>query len=269
MQSKRPRINPLILALALAAVLMVWSVTGSGSGSTGGSTMSYSTVVHYFEHNQVTSFTLDRNTSVITLNLKEGDLPLPDVSSTQSTVQSTGGLLSGMFSSSQSTGAVQEDDGTVTVRYKLPYAYVFIENVDKYIESYDAANPDAPMTYDYTSLKETIPWMEIIFYLGMLGCTGFLLFSMMRGGVGGGGGIMNVGKAKVKDEHENKKTATFADVAGEDEEKEELKEVVEFLKSPDKFNSLGARIPHGVLLVGPPGTCLLYTSDAADEVFLV
>ena len=254
MQPKRPRINPLILALALAAVLMVWSVMGSGSGSTSGSTMSYSTVVHYFEHNQVTSFTLDRNTSVITLNLKEGDLPLPDVSSTQSTVQSTGGLLSGMFSSSsESTGAVQEDDGTVTVRYKLPYAYVFIENVDKYIESYDAANPDAPMTYDYTSLKETIPWMEIIFYLGMLGCTGFLLFSMMRGGVGGGG-IMNVGKAKVKDEHENKKTATFADVAGEDEEKEELKEVVEFLKSPDKFNSLGARIPHGVLLVGPPGT---------------
>ena len=255
MQPKRPRINPLILALALAAVLMVWSVMGSGSGSTSGSTMSYSTVVHYFEHNQVTAFTLDRNTSVITLNLKEGDLPLPDVSSTQSTVQSTGGLLSGMFSSSsESTGAVQEDDGTVTVRYKLPYAYVFIENVDKYIESYDAANPDAPMTYDYTSLKETIPWMEIIFYLGMLGCTGFLLFSMMRGGVGGGGGIMNVGKAKVKDEHENKKTATFADVAGEDEEKEELKEVVEFLKSPDKFNSLGARIPHGVLLVGPPGT---------------
>ena len=255
MQPKRPRINPLILALALAAVLMVWSVMGSGSGSTSGSTMSYSTVVHYFEHNQVTAFTLDRNTSVITLNLKEGDLPLPDASSTQSTVQSAGGLLSGMFSSSsESTGAVQEDDGTVTVRYKLPYAYVFIENVDKYIESYDAANPDAPMTYDYTSLKETIPWMEIIFYLGMLGCTGFLLFSMMRGGVGGGGGIMNVGKAKVKDEHENKKTATFADVAGEDEEKEELKEVVEFLKSPDKFNSLGARIPHGVLLVGPPGT---------------
>ena len=170
MQPKRPRINPLILALALAAVLMVWSVMGSGSGSTSGSTMSYSTVVHYFEHNQVTAFTLDRNTSVITLNLKEGDLPLPDVSSTQSTVQSTGGLLSGMFSSSsESTGAVQEDDGTVTVRYKLPYAYVFIENVDKYIESYDAANPDAPMTYDYTSLKETIPWMEIIFYLGNAG----------------------------------------------------------------------------------------------------
>ena len=255
MQPKRPRFNPLILALALAAVLMIWSVLGTSGSSTSGSTMSYSTVVHYFEHNQVTDFTLDRNTSIITLTLKEGDLALPDTSSAASTTQATGGLLSGMFSTSSaaSVGAVKNDDGTVTVRYKLPYAYVFIENVDKYIASYDAANPDAPMTYDYTTLKETIPWMEILFYLGMLGCTGFLLFSMMRGGAGGGG-IMNVGKAKVKDEHENKKTATFADVAGEDEEKEELKEVVEFLKSPDKFNSLGARIPHGVLLVGPPGT---------------
>ena len=254
MQPKRPRINPLIFALALAAVLMIWSVFTSGTGMSGGSTMSYSTVVHYFEHNQVTKFTLDRNTSVITLTLKEGDLDLPQATAA-STADSAGGLLSGMLSSSSSdsTAAEKNSDGTVTVRYKLPYAYVFIENVQSYIDSYDAANPTAPMEYDYTSLKETIPWMEILFYLGMLGCTGFLLFSMMRGG-GAGGGIMNVGKAKVKDERENKKTATFADVAGEDEEKEELQEVVEFLKSPDKFNSLGARIPHGVLLVGPPGT---------------
>ena len=147
MQPKRPRFNPLILALALAAVLMIWSVLGTSDSSTGGSTMSYSTVVHYFEHNQVTDFTLDRNTSIITLTLKAGDLDLPDTSAV-STTQSTGGLLSGMFSSSSSAsvGAVKNDDGTVTVRYKLPYAYVFIENVDKYIASYDAANPDAPMT---------------------------------------------------------------------------------------------------------------------------
>ena len=164
------------------------------------------------------------------------------------------GRFSGSSSSSSgSTGAEKNSDGTVTVRYKLPYASMFVKNVDSYIAAYDEANPDAPMEYDYTPLKESIPWMEILFYLAMLGCTGFLLFSMMRGG-GAGGGIMNVGKARVKDERENKKTATFADVAGEDEEKEELKEVVEFLKSPDKFNTLGARIPHGVLLVGPPGT---------------
>ena len=254
MQPKKPRLNPLILALALAAVLMVWSVLGGSSSTGSSSSMAYSTAVQYFENLQVTKFTLDLNTSVLTMTLKEGKLALPDTTA-QSTVQSTGGLLSGMLSSSSSTstGAEKNSDGTVTVRYKLPYASMFVKYVNDYIEAYDAANPDAPMQYDYTPLKESIPWMEILFYLGMLGCTGFLLFSMMRGG-GAGGGIMNVGKAKVKDEHENKKTATFADVAGEDEEKEELKEVVEFLKSPDKFNSLGARIPHGVLLVGPPGT---------------
>ena len=64
MQPKRPRFNPLILALALAGVLMIWSVLGTSDSSTGGSTMSYSTVVHYFENNQVTAFTLDRNTSM-------------------------------------------------------------------------------------------------------------------------------------------------------------------------------------------------------------
>ena len=253
MQPRKPRLNPLILALALAAVLMVWSVLGGSSDSGSSSSMAYSTAVQYFENLQVTKFTLDLNTGVLTMNLKEGKIALPDAS-TQNTVQSTGGLLSGMFSSSSdSTGVQQNSDGTVTVRYKLPYASMFVKYVNDYIEAYNAANPDAPMVYDYTPVKESVPWLEILFYLAMLGCTGFLLFSMMHPR-GAGGGIMNVGKAKVKDEHENKKTATFADVAGEDEEKEELKEVVEFLKSPDKFNTLGARIPHGVLLVGPPGT---------------
>ena len=252
MQSKRPRFNPLILALALAAVLMVWSVLSSPDTSSG-SLVSYSTVVHYFEKLQVTSFKLDLNTGMITLKLKEGELPLPETSP-ESVTQSSGGMLPGLLSPSSGTpAAVPNEDGTVTMRYKLPYAARFVNNVDDYIAAYDEANPDAPMEYDYIALKENIPWMEILFYLAMLGCTGFLLFSMMRGG-GAGGNIMNVGRAKVKDEHENQKTATFADVAGEDEEKEELKEVVEFLKSPEKFNTLGARIPHGVLLVGPPGT---------------
>ena len=77
MQQKRPHLNPLILALALAAVLMIWSVFTT-SNTPSGTTMSYSTVVHYFEHLQVTAFTLDRNTGVITMNIKEGDLPLPE-----------------------------------------------------------------------------------------------------------------------------------------------------------------------------------------------
>ena len=191
MQPKRPRFNPLVLALALAAVLMIWSMLGT-STSSASSSMTYSTVVNYFEHLQVTEFTLDRNTGVIAMKIKEGDLPLPGETD-QSTTESTGGLLSGMLAPSQTGDVVQEEeDGTVTVRYQLPYAAMFVENVTGYIEAYNEANPDAPMVYDYVALKETIPWMEILFYLAMLGCTGFILFSMLRGGAGGGNsGIAN------------------------------------------------------------------------------
>ena len=97
MQPKRPRFNPLILALALAGVLMIWSVLGTSDSSTGGSTMSYSTVVHYFENNQVTAFTLDRNTSIITLTLKEGKQALPETTGATAATQASGGLLSNLF----------------------------------------------------------------------------------------------------------------------------------------------------------------------------
>ena len=154
MQPKRPRFNPLILALALAGVLMIWSVLGTSDSSTGGSTMSYSTVVHYFENNQVTAFTLDRNTSIITLTLKEGKQELPETTGATAATQASGGLLSNMFSSSTSSvGATRNDDGTVTVRYKLPYAYVFIENVQQYIDSYDAANPTAHLADQAAAMR--------------------------------------------------------------------------------------------------------------------
>ena len=76
----------------------------------------------------------------------------------------------------------------------------------------------------------------------------------MRRGGGLGGKEMSFGKAKIKNTNDEKRKTTFDDVAGADEEKEELAEVVEFLKAPEKYNKLGARIPKGVLLVGPPGT---------------
>ena len=177
--------------------------------------MVYSTAVQYFENLQVTKFTLDLNTGVLTMTLKEGKLALPDPSSV-STVQSTGGLLSGMLSSSSSgsTGAEKNSDGTVTVRYKLPYASMFVKNVDSYIAAYDEANPDAPMEYDYTPLKESIPWMEILFYLAMLGCTGFLLFSMMRGGGAGGAAFGKVAACEERpDEGRHHRVARAGGVA--------------------------------------------------------
>ena len=81
---------------------------------------------------------------------------------------------------------------------------------------------------------------------------------------------MGFGKARIKQPSEDKRKTTFADVAGADEEKEELREIVDFLKSPKKFNELGARVPKGVLLVGPPGTgkTLLARAVAGEAGFL-
>ncbi|MDR1496259.1 MAG: ATP-dependent zinc metalloprotease FtsH [Clostridiales Family XIII bacterium] len=92
----------------------------------------------------------------------------------------------------------------------------------------------------------------------------FFMYMIMNNGAGGGGKVMQFGRsrARIHKEGDGKKV-TFEDVAGLDEEKEELTEVVDFLKNPKKYNELGARIPKGILLVGPPGTGKTYISKAA------
>ncbi len=110
-------------------------------------------------------------------------------------------------------------------------------------------------------------WIQALPTIGMLVLLGVLWFVFMKQSQGGGTGkAMSFGKSRakmVKEDDPNKKI-TFADVAGLDEEKEELSEIVDFLKNPSKFVRLGARIPKGVLLVGPPGTGKTYLSKSVS-----
>ncbi len=101
----------------------------------------------------------------------------------------------------------------------------------------------------------TIPWWyEFIPYLIMLGIMAVVWFLMMRAQGGGNGRVMSFGRSRARMQDPTKNKITFADVAGADEEKEELQEMVDFLKNPKNYTEVGARIPKGVLLVGPPGT---------------
>ena len=98
-------------------------------------------------------------------------------------------------------------------------------------------------------------WLQLIPYALLFGLMIFWIVMMTRANGGGvGGGVNKFGKARTRLGSEEKNRKTFADVAGADEEKEELQELVEFLKNPRAFTDMGARIPKGVLLVGPPGT---------------
>ena len=101
----------------------------------------------------------------------------------------------------------------------------------------------------------TIPWWyEFIPYLIMLGVMALVWFFLMRSQTGGNGRVMSFGRSRARMQDPSKNKVTFADVAGADEEKEELQEMVDFLKNPKNYTEVGARIPKGVLLVGPPGT---------------
>ena len=245
---RKPHRNIMYLAVLMVLVLMAVTLFTSGTDSES-STMGYSQVVSYFKANQVTGFALDLNTGVIKLSLKQGDVELPDPTAAN---QQSESVLQGVLTADRTNKVEPLNGGEVVVSYKIPYLAYFVNHMDEYIDSYDTANPSAPMVYDIVGQKTSFLWAEILMSGLSMGCLVCILFMMFRGGQGGS--VMNVGRAKVKDQQDGGRKATFADVAGADEEKAELQEIVEFLKNPGQFNTLGARIPHGVLLVGPPGT---------------
>ena len=150
-----------------------------------------------------------------------------------------------------------EGDQTSTVTYELSNFYVFYNDLHELIDQQRSGgiieDYDYPMGVQGSWWYQYLPYLLVILVMAGLAYMLFLRQSAASGG-GGGPGPNRFGHARTRTLADQGKKVTFHDVAGADEEKEELQEIVEFLRAPQRFTALGARIPKGVLLVGPPGT---------------
>lgn len=150
---------------------------------------------------------------------------------------------------------IKVDGKDTPITYTVPNVTVFLNEIqtghENYRREYNKRHSEAPLAQEYYKIQDTSWLYNLLPSLLIIGLMVFFFFFMMRQ-AGGGGKMNNFGKANVK--NASNKKHTFDDVAGADEEKEELAEIVDFLKNPKKYTEMGARIPHGVLLMGPPGT---------------
>jgi len=193
----------------------------------------YSDYVAYFEKDQVEEFSIDLGTGKLKILLR------PEYR--------------------EDVNKDEKIDDKDILSYTVPNVSHFVSIIDSIYEVNRDDNPnnDIQIKYDFQPIKDTswlISWLPIILLIVMM----VIMFITTRRSLnsmdGGPGKIMGFGKAKIKKVSDEGRKTTFDDVAGADEEKEELREVVEFLRDPRRFTELGARVPKGVLLVGPPGT---------------
>ena len=214
------RISPRDLTLYLLVILMMLVAVSTLMQMNQADAPDYSDIRAYFLQRQVEHFDLQDNTLTLTLRGEEG--------------------------------------GTTTVTYQVArpdWLYLDLHEV------WEQQQADGILTYDILPGIETSWWYRILPYLlgaGLLALFFYLMYRQRAASMGGGGGgspgPSRFGHARTRTLEDQSRRVTFDDVAGADEEKEELQEIVEFLRDPQKFTALGARIPKGVLLVGPPGT---------------
>lgn len=215
LEKKGNAIKNVITFLGLGLLIVL--IFGFINGLPAEKTYNYSEIIEKFKTHQVTKYTL---------NLSSGDM--------QITLK----------------------DNSV-INYTSPSASLIYMDIKDYVEEYNNQN-ETKMVYNITKPTDTSWFMSIFFPLIvsalLLGAMGWMFLRKLSAISGENNKQFGFGKAKLKDNTQNKKKSTFADVAGADEEKEELAEIVDFLKTPEKYTSMGARIPKGLLLVGPPGT---------------
>ena len=214
---KRKRIGS-VLPLLLVPVLLITVITFFMNSNNGEKELTYFDIVSLYREDKIASYELNLSSGVLTYTLR----------------------------------------GEKTERkYNVPSVTLFYQDVHDYVMQYNEAHPDSPVLYNYKAGSSNSWLLSLLPMLISIVLLGVLMFVMTRrmnqSIMSESNRTISFGKARIR-KNEGGKKVTFADVAGADEEKEELSEIVEFLKDPSKYNALGARIPKGVLLVGPPGT---------------
>ncbi len=201
--------------LAVIVLLVIGMVTMLQMSATPGERTRYSQVISEFDNYNVSGYTLDLGSGELQYTLKS--------------------------------------DSTKKYKYSVPNVSLFLTDTQGYRKAYNEKNPDSPLVEDFYPVSDNSFLLSFLPYLLMVALMIGFTFVIMRQ-ASGGGKMSQFSKANARTQPANGPKITFADVAGAEEEKEEMSEIVDFMKNPKKYQELGAKIPRGVLLLGPPGT---------------
>jgi ATP-dependent metallopeptidase hflB len=205
----------IFIYLAVIVLLVIGMVTMLQMSATPGEHTTYSKVISEFDNYNVSGYTLDLGSGELQYTLKS--------------------------------------DNTKKYKYSVPNVSLFLQDTQGYRKAYNEKNPDSQLVEDFYPVSDNSFLLSFLPYLLMDALMIGFTFVIMRQ-ASGGGKMSQFSKANARTQPSNGPKITFADVAGAEEEKEEMSEIVDFMKNPRKYQELGAKIPRGVLLLGPPGT---------------
>lgn len=215
LMNQNNKFKGIFIYLAVIVLLVIGMVTMLQMSATPGEHTTYSKVISEFDNYNVSGYTLDLGSGELQYTLKS--------------------------------------DNTKKYKYSVPNVSLFLQDTQGYRRAYNEKNPDSQLVEDFYPVSDNSFLLSFLPYLLMVALMIGFTFVIMRQ-ASGGGKMSQFSKANARTQPSNGPKITFADVAGAEEEKEEMSEIVDFMKNPRKYQELGAKIPRGVLLLGPPGT---------------